>query len=98
MPLLLLAMTGGIFVIDPDEKADRLTLTATIFLVLIAYKFSIASTLPRVPYHTELDRYMSFCEVSAAHPVEMAWHTRIWSLRHLEVTVTSFLRDRWRAG
>ena len=36
VPGLLLFMTGGVFAIDIDNKADRLALTATIFLVLIA--------------------------------------------------------------
>ena len=61
IPGMLLLMSGGVFGIPVKEKGTRLTLIATIFLVLIAYKFSVSGMLPRVPYYTELDRYMMFC-------------------------------------
>ena len=58
LPLLLLvSLTGCVFVLPPEEVGDRLSVSLTLLLTVVAYKLVVASSLPAVAYLTWLDRY-----------------------------------------
>jgi hypothetical protein len=43
------------------DTPDRLSITLTLLLTAVAYKFVVASAIPQVSYLTWLDQYISFC-------------------------------------
>lgn len=43
------------------DVPDRLSITLTLLLTAVAYKFVVASLLPQVSYLTQLDQYISVC-------------------------------------
>jgi hypothetical protein len=43
------------------DTSDRLSITLTLLLTAVAYKFVVASAIPQVSYLTLLDQYISFC-------------------------------------
>lgn len=49
------------FAIEKDAMYDRLELSMTLILVLVAFKYSIAESIPNVPYQTHLDQYLHTC-------------------------------------
>ena len=54
-------MSFSAFAIPPDggnSLADTLTVTLTVLLLMVAYKFSIAATMPKLSYMTHFDKYM----------------------------------------
>jgi hypothetical protein len=59
---MLALMTCSTYTIRPTIPGERLSVTFTLILSLIAFKFAIGDSLPLVPYLTYLDRYiiMSF--------------------------------------
>ena len=46
---------------EPMGTADRLSVTLTLLLTAVAYKFVVASSLPTVSYWTVLDKYVLLC-------------------------------------
>ena len=61
-------MSFTIFLLDsPSEDmsigsmANRMSLTLSLFLSLVAYKFAIANSLPALKYMTHFDKYCSTC-------------------------------------
>ena len=48
----------GAFVINRDEVADRLSVTVTLMLAAVAFRFVVSEYLPRVSYLTYMDYYL----------------------------------------
>jgi hypothetical protein len=49
------------FAVDVESLSDRLAITITILLTLVAYRFAIMDRLPSVDYLTLLDLYIQLC-------------------------------------
>merc|ERR1719317_373954 len=48
-----------VFALDPvDDAADRLANSFTLVLTALVFMFVVASSLPNVPYLTQLDKYI----------------------------------------
>ncbi len=59
IPLLLIVfMSWIVFWIDPSDYTAQISVAITSMLTLIAYQYLVGSSLPRVPYLTQLDRLM----------------------------------------
>jgi hypothetical protein len=56
--LLIMAMSGSVFWLDPSQAGTQIGVSTTSMLTLIAYRFSIGSEIPRVPYLTRMDEFM----------------------------------------
>jgi len=50
--------------VDPTDSASQVTISVTTILTIIAFGFSIAASLPRVPYLTYVDVFLLICCVS----------------------------------
>jgi hypothetical protein len=67
MPMTVLTYLAGISAgaVDADGQrlstADRLSVTLTLLLTAVAYKFIVATSLPQVSYLTSLDTYVLVC-------------------------------------
>merc|ERR1712217_603469 len=58
-PLFLLTgMLFCSFAVEPGEAADRLSLTLTVVLASVAYKYIVSQDLPRISYLTLCDLYV----------------------------------------
>ena len=51
-------MTWLAYTLPAEESGDRLSVGLTLMLTLVAFKFSVTSDLPRLPYATHLDNYI----------------------------------------
>ena len=97
IPFFILLMSTGVFAVPLENKGERLTLTATVFLVLVAYKFSINEQLPNVPYYTQLDRYMTFSMlcIFMTYMIDIYPHTpqtqRLWIIATIVLIIFSHL-------
>lgn len=62
LPLqMLLLISLGSFGLDvSDKKAERLTITVTMLLTIVAFKLQLASNIPKLQYLTLLDKLMLF--------------------------------------
>ena len=49
------------FAVDPDSFHDRCSITLTLLLAMVAFKFIIAEKLPRISYATLIDTYVLLC-------------------------------------
>ncbi|XP_070560478.1 neuronal acetylcholine receptor subunit alpha-9-II-like isoform X2 [Ptychodera flava] len=58
---LIMCMTFASFSVDPFEPADRLSVTLTLLLTSVAFKFVVSQSLPTISYLTILDKYILFC-------------------------------------
>ena len=56
--VLIVAMSWITFFFEPKEAAAGIRLGATVMLTLIAYRFAIDSSLPKVAYLTRMDMFM----------------------------------------
>ena len=56
--LVLVGSSCFAFAIPVTDVADRLSITGTIMLALVAFKLFIAETIPKVPYQTAGDRFV----------------------------------------
>jgi len=54
---LIVAMSWGVFWIDPSQVGPQIGVSATSMLTLIAYQFAQSSLLPRISYLTVTDKY-----------------------------------------
>jgi hypothetical protein len=57
---LIIMCSSLIFAVDVHDTADRAGIALTLLLTAVAYKFVIASELPKIGYLTLLDKYMIF--------------------------------------
>jgi len=60
--LSILATTS--WAVDVEDVADRLSISLTVLLAVVAYKFVIQSLLPELSYLTYLDIYVLMCLIS----------------------------------
>ena len=61
IPLLLIIICCfASLVIPPENIADRLSVTITLMLATVAFRFVLTSLLPPVPYLTWMDYYITF--------------------------------------
>jgi cadmium resistance protein CadD (predicted permease) len=61
LPLILIViMSWMVFWIDPSNAGPQISVAVTSMLTLIAYRFSVDSQLPRLPYMTRLDAFILY--------------------------------------
>jgi hypothetical protein len=61
-PLMLITgCSVGSFVVDQKALADRCSITLTLLLAQVAYKYLVAEKLPKLGYATIIDGYVLFC-------------------------------------
>lgn len=59
VPLFFIVMMSwAVFWLDPDLVSVQMSVATTSMLTLIAYRFMIASELPKIPYMTRLDIFV----------------------------------------
>jgi hypothetical protein len=55
---LIVALSWSVFWMQGESLANRIRLSATAFLTVVAYQFAISGSLPKVAYLTVMDRLM----------------------------------------
>ena len=61
LPLLLIVMMSwAVFWIDPTDSSAQFSIAVTAMLTLIAYRFAIDATVPKLPYLTCLAKFVLF--------------------------------------
>ncbi|KAJ8036459.1 Neuronal acetylcholine receptor subunit alpha-9-II [Holothuria leucospilota] len=55
---LILGLSFTSFSVEADAPADRLSVTVTLLLTAVAFKFVVSSSLPTISYLTLLDKYV----------------------------------------
>jgi hypothetical protein len=59
IPLIfIVAMSWIVFWLDPKESGTRISVSITAMLTLIAYRFAVGTSLPKVSYLTRLDNFI----------------------------------------
>lgn len=58
---VLTSLTGLTWAIGPNDVADRLSVSLTLVLTAVAYKLTVAESIPQVAYLTLLDKFVSLC-------------------------------------
>jgi hypothetical protein len=58
---LLLVLSFAFFVIPEEDYPNRLTINLTLFLIAVAFKYSVSDGLPKIAYATAFDQYMLLC-------------------------------------
>lgn len=56
------------YALDHDALGDRLNVNITLILTVVAFKFVLASYVPRTPYSTQLDVYMLLSTITLGMP------------------------------
>ena len=56
---LIMILTFASLAVDPTEPADRLSVTLTLLLTSVAFKFVVSQNLPVISYVTLLVRFLS---------------------------------------
>lgn len=56
--VLIVAMSWIVFWIDPKEAGIQVSVAITAMLTMIAYRFAVGSSIPRVDYMTRLDYFI----------------------------------------
>ena len=56
--IFIVAMSWLVFWIDPKQASTQISVAVTAMLTLIAYRFVIGASLPRLPYLTRLDYFI----------------------------------------
>jgi hypothetical protein len=54
---MIVAMSWVSFWIDPEEVSVNVSVAITSVLTIVAYRFSIGETLPRISYFTRMDAF-----------------------------------------
>jgi gamma-aminobutyric acid receptor subunit beta len=60
---LIVMMSWVVFWIDPDMAANRLSVAVTTVLTLIAFYIALSTQMPKIPYLTNLDKFLSVSTV-----------------------------------
>ncbi|OQR82066.1 hypothetical protein THRCLA_11169 [Thraustotheca clavata] len=66
IPMALLSSLGFLSFATEEKRigtAERLLISLTLVLTVVAYKFAVAGAIPQIPYMTTLDRHTTFCFV-----------------------------------
>ena len=58
--VLIIMMSMGVFWLNPKQPAPQVSVAVTSMLTLIAYRFTIADSLPKISYLTRMDIFI-FC-------------------------------------
>ena len=62
LPMFVLtSLTGMVWAIPPSDTADRLSVSLTLVLTAVAYKLTVAQSIPQVAYLTQLDQFVGIC-------------------------------------
>ncbi|XP_038057953.1 gamma-aminobutyric acid receptor subunit beta-like [Patiria miniata] len=56
--MLILLLCFTCFAVSPEEPADRLSVTVTLLLTAVAFKYVVSQSLPTISYLTLLDKYV----------------------------------------
>jgi hypothetical protein len=56
--MMIVTMAWTVFWVDPTVVTTRMSVVVTTMLTIIAYRFALASLVPRLPYLTRLDWFM----------------------------------------
>ncbi len=56
--ILIVAMSWAVFWIEPTNAGSQISVSVTVMLTLIAYRFAIDSEVPKLPYLTRLDAFV----------------------------------------
>jgi hypothetical protein len=94
IPLIfIVAMSWVVFWMDPAEAGAQISVAITAMLTLIAYRFAIGTTLPKVSYLTRLDYFILLSTVLVfASLVEV---TITSTLARTEKLARARTMDRW---
>ncbi|XP_041371118.1 uncharacterized protein LOC121384693 [Gigantopelta aegis] len=81
--LMIMLLTFGTLAIDPNIP-DRMVITITLFLTLVAFKLVVKSNLPTISYLTYLDKYilasLVFLGIQTAESAVMDALTRVYTM------------------
>ena len=55
---LLSLLSLIVFAFEHSDFSDRIQITLTLMLTAVAFKFAVVESIPRVPYHTFLDKFV----------------------------------------
>jgi hypothetical protein len=61
--ILIVAMSWTVNWIDPKDIGTKISITITAMLTLIAYRFAIGATLPKISYLTRMDIFILFSTI-----------------------------------
>jgi hypothetical protein len=94
IPLIfIVAMSWVVFWIDPMESGTQISVAITTMLTLIAYRFSIDNSLPKVSYLTRLDYFVLLSTILVfASLIEVIFTS---TLTKLEKLSRARAIDRW---
>jgi hypothetical protein len=94
IPLIfIVAMSWVVFWMDPAEAGAQISVAITAMLTLIAYRFAIGTTLPKVSYLTRLDYFILLSTVLVfASLVEVVITS---TLARTEKLARARAMDRW---
>jgi hypothetical protein len=56
----MLILSFSFFVIPDEDYANRLAINLTLFLIAVAFKYSVSDGLPKIAYATAFDQYMLY--------------------------------------
>ena len=59
------------YALPPDSLGDRVNIQITLILTVVAFKFVLATQIPRTSYNTLLDYYIFLCTITLAANVVM---------------------------
>jgi hypothetical protein len=86
-------MSWIVFWIDPTQSGTQISVAVTSMLTLIAYRFAIGTTLPKVSYLTRLDFFILASTVLVFTSLIEVVVTSI--LAHKEQLARARMIDRW---
>jgi multisubunit Na+/H+ antiporter MnhB subunit len=90
---LILMMSWLVFWLDPAEGGAQIGVATTSMLTLIAFRFAINDSLPKISYLTQLDTFILASTVLVfLSLIEVTVTTRLARIDRLE---TALLLDRW---
>ena len=58
MMALLSGLSLIVFIFELSRVSDRIQITLTLMLTAVTFKFALSDSLPRVPYHTFIDKFV----------------------------------------
>ncbi|XP_038058416.1 glycine receptor subunit beta-like [Patiria miniata] len=61
--MLIVCLSFASFAVNADQPEDRLSVTLTLLLTAVAFKYVASQALPPISYLTLLDKYVIFCLV-----------------------------------
>ncbi len=94
--LLIILMSIAVFFLDPKLAAPQISLASTSMLTLIAYRFMIAGSLPKINYLTRMDVFIFYSTILIFITLAEAVLTVTLSTKNNEVLANKIdLYSRW---